>query len=481
MKKNLIYSSLIALLVAGGTGCKKFSDFGDTNDNPAATTQANVAALMTNSLASLGGYAFSLTPGQYCQYFSQSQYPDVMNYSLQQLSFTGHYTGVLYDLQNIQIENKSNNQNQVAKIVQQYIFWRITDQWGDLPYSQALKGVEFSKPVYDKQEDIYKGILATLTAAANGFDGSAITGDIIFNGNVASWKRVANSLRLVVAIQLSKKYPAASGYAATEFKAALADAGGVITSNSQNFQLNYPGGNYKSVIWGLYNGRKDYGESQTMTDLTASLNDARQAVFGGAGEEAGNVTTSSVGIPYGKDKATTEGFTNGNPTWARILRGDKRTENSPVYILTAAHVALARAEAANLGWTTDNMASMYQNGITLSYEQWGVGTPSVSYLTAVDVALGAPGDVDNVKKISTQRYLAYYPDGLSGWNVWRKTGFPVLVPATAATNAAEGKVIPRRYAYATSEQQSNKDNNTAAVARIPGGKDLQSARVWWDQ
>jgi len=479
MKKILIYSSLIGLALWGGTGCKKFSDFGDTNVNPAATTEANVAALLTNSLANLGGYAFNLTAAQYSQFISQSQYADVMNYSLQQVAFTGHYSGVLYDLQNIQVEDVSNNQNQVAKIVQQYIFWRLTDQWGDVPYSEALKGIEFNAPKYDKQEDIYKGMLSTLTSAVNSFDGSAITGDIIYNGNVASWKRLANSLRLVMAIQLSKKYPGTSDYAATEFKAALADAAGVISTNAQNFQLNFPGGNYKNTIWNLYDGRKDYGESNTMTALTANLNDARQAAFGGESEEAGNENTSNLGVPYGWSKGDVEAWASANVTWARILRGDKRKENSPMYLVTAAHVALARAEAANLGWTTDNLTSIYNEGITLSHEQWGVGAPSIGYLS--NVALGAAGTAANVEKISIQRYLAYYPDGISGWNVWRKTGFPTLTPAVAATNDSDGKVIPRRLAYATAEQQTNKANNDAAVARIPGGKDVQAAKVWWDQ
>lgn len=479
MKKKLIYTSLVGLLLLGGTGCKKFTEFGDTNDNPAATTKANVSALMTNSLAGLGDYAFQVIPGYYAQYFSQSQYPDAMLYSLQQLSFTGHYSGRLYDLENIKIQNVSNNQNQVATIVQQYIFWRITDMWGDVPYSQALKGIEFNAPEYDTQENIYKGILASLTAAVGAFDGSPITGDIIYNGDVASWKRLANSLRLVASLQLSKRYPGANDYAATQFKAALADPAGVITTNSQNFQLNFPGGNFKNTIWDGYNGRKDYGESKTMTDLMASLGDVRQGVFGGASEENGNVASSSLGIPYGGDKATTEGFTNNNPTWARVLRGDKRLENSPMYIVTASHVALARAEAANLGWTTEALTAMYNQGITLSHEQWGVAAPSATYLN--NVALGAVGTASNIQRISVQRYIAYYPDGTSGWNVWRKTGFPALTPAVAATNATEGKVIPRRYAYATSEQQSNKANNDAAIARLPGGQNLQSARIWWDQ
>ncbi|WP_443937141.1 SusD/RagB family nutrient-binding outer membrane lipoprotein [Pedobacter sp. MW01-1-1] len=478
MKNKIIYTSLVGLLFASTLGCKKLEDFGNTNVNPAATTEARVDALLTNAEASLSGYAFNVTSGYYCQFFSQSQYPDVMLYSLNQAAFTGNYSGVLYDLQNIQIENKSNNQNQVAKILQQYVFWQVTDQWGDVPYSQALKGIEVNAPAYDTQEAIYKGMISTLASAVASFDGSAITGDVIFNGDVASWKRVANSLRLMMSIQLSKKYPGATDYAATQFKAALADAGGIITTNAQNLQVNPAAPNFKNTIFNGYNGRKDYGESQTMTDLTASLGDGRQAVFGGASEQAGNVATSSLGIPYGKDKSTTEGFTNNNPTWARILRGDKRLEGSPMYILTAAQVTLARAEAANLGWTTENLATIYSQGISLSYEQWGVGAPSASYLASSSVALGAVGTSSNVRNISVQRYLAAYPDGQQGWNIWRKTGFPTLTPASAATNSS--KQIPRRVAYSPTEQTTNKVNNDAAIARLTGGN-TQDARIWWDQ
>ncbi|KLT64682.1 SusD/RagB family nutrient-binding outer membrane lipoprotein [Pedobacter sp. BMA] len=477
MKNKLIYTSLIGLFLVSSIGCKKIEDFGVANDNPAATTSARVDALLTNSIASLGGYAFNVTAGYYCQYFSQSQYPDAMLYSLNQAGFTGNYSGILYDLQNIQLENKSNNQNQVAKILQQYVFWQITDQWGDVPYSQALKGIAVNAPAYDTQEAIYKGMITALTSAATSFDGSAITGDVIYNGDAASWRRVANSLRIIMSIQLSKKYPGASDYAATQFKAALADAGGVITTNAQNLQITF-NANFKNTIWNGYNGRKDYGESKTMTDLTASLGDVRQAVFGGASEQSGNVSTSNVGIPYGGDKATTEGFTNNNPTWARVLRGDKRVETSPMFILTAAEVTLARAEAANLGWTTENLATVYAQGIALSHEQWGVAAPSSAYLAGSSVAVGAVGATNNVRNISVQRYLASYPDGQQGWNIWRKTGFPALTPAVAAVNSS--KQIPRRIAYSPTEQTSNKAANDAAIARLPGGN-TQDAKIWWDQ
>ncbi|RZK49112.1 MAG: SusD/RagB family nutrient-binding outer membrane lipoprotein [Pedobacter sp.] len=475
MKKKFIYT-LSGILIFGAVGCKKFDDFGGTNVDPTAITEANPGALLTNSLAGLGGQAFSTIPGYYSQYFSQSQYPDAMNYSLQQLAFTGVYSGTLNNLQTIINLKVSNNMTQVATILQQYYFWRVTDQWGDVPYSEALKGIEFNTPKYDTQEEIYKGMIAALTTAANSFDGSAITGDIVFKGDVASWKRTANSMRILMAVQLSKRYPGANDYAATQVKAALADPGGVITTNEQNFKVVYPGGPFRNTIRNGYDGRKDYGESKTMTDLMAELNDPRQNAFGGSSEQPGVNTTSNVGIPYGFDRTTTENFTNNNVTWARVLRGDLRQDTSPMYIITAAQVYLARAEAANLGWTSENLTTMYNTGITLSFQQWGAGTPSAAYLAGV--ALG-PAGAGNNKNIAIQRYIASYPDGITGWNIWRKSGYPVLTPAAAATNSS--KQIPRRYAYATSEQTSNKVNNDAAIARLPGGRDTQDARIWWDQ
>src|SRR5690606_9398905 len=137
----------------------------------------------------------------------------------------------------------------------------------------------------------------------------------------ASWKRTANSMRILMAVQLSKRYPGANDYAATQVKAALADPGGVITTNEQNFKVVYPGGPFRNTIRNGYDGRKDYGESKTMTDLMAELNDPRQNAFGGASEQPGVNTTSNVGIPYGFDRTTTENFTNNNVTWARVLRG----------------------------------------------------------------------------------------------------------------------------------------------------------------
>lgn len=473
MKKKLIYAASLFTLVSMA-GCDKFSDFGDTNVNPAATTVPNPAALLTNSVIGLGNWTTERRVAYYSQYVTETQYPATsLGGNSTTSGFSGNYSGVLYDLQNIQNLNVSKNMSTVSSIVKQFIFWQMTDRWGDIPYSEALKGQDLQTPKYDTQESIYKGMIKALADANAALDGSSITGDIIFNGDVASWKRTANSLRMLMAVQLSKKYPGASDYAATEFKAALAAAGGYIATNAQNLKIVYAAPNYKNPIWGWYNGRADDGEAKTMTDMLASLSDTRINPFGGD-SHTGGFGSSSLGNPFGASEANARLFVSNNPTWARVLRGDLRQEGSPVYVVTAAQVALARAEAANLGWTTENVTSVYQQGITLSHEQWGLAAPSASYFAGADVALGT----DNVKKIATQQWIASYPDGHMGWNIWRKTGFPVLAAGPGATNTT--KAIQRRYAYPASEFTNYPLIVKVAVDRLPGGN-TQETRVWWDQ
>lgn len=478
MMKTLKYVLILASpLVMAVTGCDKLKDFGDTNVNPGATTEPIIGALLTNAQSQLGGYAAMTRGGLYAQYLSQTQYTDESTYSLPQLDFNAAYAGVLYDLQDIINSGKSNNQSAVAKILQQYIFWTITDRWGDVPYSEALKGD--ATPKYDKQEDIYKGMLSTLAEAVDQFDNaSIITGDVIYGGDEAKWKKLANSLRMMMALRLSERFPSPSGYAATEFKAALNHPAGYISSNDDNFTLDYPGGSYRNAWYEVYNGRKDFGESKTMTDLMSALSDGRQEVFGGSSELPGEFGESDAGVPYGWTKGKVEAWTASNPTWARVLRGDFREEGDPVVILGAAHVTLARAEAADYGWTSENPATLLQQGVTLSFEQWGLPAPPASYFTQSAVALTAPaGTGANLQKIAIQRFIATYPDGLQGWSIWRKTGYPALTPAPDATNTS--KQIPRRYTYGQNEYGTNPEETKLAADAISGG-DSQDSRVWWD-
>ena len=470
MRNFSINKTLVLVLSVGVmlTSCKRYSsDFGDTNVNPAATTRPILSALLTNVEAGLGGYGAQTRGGLYCQYFSETQYTDASLYSIPQISFEGEYSGSLMDLQNIINVNTSNNMTQVARILKAYIYSTITDRWGDVPYSQALKGAK--TPAFDKQEDVYRGCMKELTEAVAAFNStSAISGDILYGGDASKWKKFANSLRLRLAIQVSKRFTASSAWAATEFRAALGDAAGLISSNADNFAVAYPGGTYRSPWYSLYDGRKDYGESDKMVALVGSLGDARQSAFG----------SSTIGVPYGRVRGFVDPWCQANPNWARILSDANRQQASPVVMFPASETFLLRAEAADRGWTTENMAAVYQTGVELSHAQWGLALPGAAYMTQSGVALSSPaGTAANLKNIAIQQFIAAYPDGLRGWCIWRRTGFPVLTPAPDAVNAT--RQIPRRYTYGTTSYATNTTAVTAAAAAIGG--DTQDTKVWWDQ
>ncbi len=278
MKKTFHKIGVLALgIVLIASSCNKLKDFGTTNVDPSATNKPITSALLTNVLTTVGAFASSNTSSLYCQYYSETQYPDISCYALNAATPMANYSGLLYDLQNIIINNtddatkataalngSNNNQIGIARILKAYIFWVQTDRWGDLPYTKALAGdpnVDF-----DTQETIYKGMIAELTDAIAKFDaGAAVKGDIVYSGDITKWKKLANSMRMLMSLRLSKVYPSATDYAATQFKAALADGAGSIATNADNFTLVYPGGNFKNPYYNMYDGRKDYGESETMT------------------------------------------------------------------------------------------------------------------------------------------------------------------------------------------------------------------------
>jgi hypothetical protein len=480
---------VLALSVNMLTGCEKIKDFGDTNVDPNRTTTPNTAALLTNVLSGIAGRATQQNPGYYCQYFAETQYPGVSLYTIPQFDFDVIYSGAMYDCQNIintcndpltapgaAVNGSINNQVAIARILKAYYYWTITDAWGDAPYSQALTGGTIQFPVYDKQEDIYKGILSELKAAVAQFDaGTIVKGDIVYSGDVTKWKKFANSLRMLISLRMSKRYPAGGDFAANEFKAALADGTGSIESNTDNFTVVYPGGSFRNPWYALYDGRKDVGEAAPFISLLTGLADRRQlsTIYG----------SSQIGVPYGRNREYMNnqwGAIFSQDQWSRVLNASYRADNSAVDVVHAAAVLLARAEARERGWTTETLTAeeLYRKAIALSFTQWGLSeSEATSYYNNVAVTYSGT-TAEKINKIALQRYIALYPDGLQGWCEWRRTGVPALVPAEDALSSSGN--IPRRFVYGANDYNTNKANVQEAAALLEGG-DSQDARVWWDK
>jgi len=475
----------IGLILLFIFGCKKVDDFGEINNNPGATTSPVTSALLTNVLSAIpgqqvfdGGGASSVS-GLFCQYFAETQYTESSRYQKQTISWDAFYSGVVYDLQNIINYNSAPgtadiaakygaNRNQIAisRILKAYYFWVFTDRWGDIPYSEALKGN--GTPKYDRQEDIYSDLLKELKAAVAQFDdaGLPFSGDILYGGDNAKWKKLANSMRMMISLRMSKSNP---GTGKNEFAAALNDAAGSINTNADNAGLKYPGGAFQNPVYNYYDvvKRKDYAVAKTVTDILVNTSDPRATAFG----------SSTVGFPYGLERDQAVTFANSNVNWARVVEGSRRVETSPLYFITASQMLLARAEAAQLGWTSENPGTLYNSAIKANFEQWGVYSDVAfnAYISRTDISLAGGSEL---QKIGIQRWLSHFPDGNQGWSEWRRTGFPVLIPAPGTTGG-----IPRRFAYGNNEPALNPKNYSIAASfyTVAGEMDSQNAKIWWDK
>lgn len=158
--------------------------------------------------------------------------------------WTTFYTNAIKNLTDAQYRTTDNpdkvNINAAVRIYRVYLMSLITDIHGDVPYSEAGKGFleEKFNPRYDTQEEIYNDFFTELKAAGNSLDASKdkITGDVIYNGDVSKWKKLANSLRLRFAMRISNVAPQK---AQQEFEAALQDEGGIFQSSDDDALIQY--------------------------------------------------------------------------------------------------------------------------------------------------------------------------------------------------------------------------------------------------
>lgn len=483
-KRALLFSAILFATVS----CSKIDEFGNINQNPGTTTTPVPSALLTNVLSALGNETWDapytnsigLTTvcGFYCQYFSETLYTENSTYGRPNINWDNYYAGKLYDLQTIINFNSDaatssaasaygSNKNQfaVARILKVYLFSLLTDCYGDLPYFNSLKA-DNGIVAFDAQENIYKNFFSELSEAVDQFDdGLAPSGDILFNGDLTMWRKFANSLHAVLALHLSK-IDASLGSA--EFNKALSSKDGVFGFN-ENAQLNYPGGVYSNPVYTYYAVAQQFriGVSSTMIDWLLNNHDNRINAY----------ANSSIGFPYGLTRDSALAFNNANPNWARILQGENTSTTAAIPILTSAEIFLARAEAAQQGWTNEDVNTMYENGVKESWTYWNVYTDSsfAAYMSQPAINLSS----NPFQKICEQEWAAIYPNGPRGWNIWRRTGYPNLQPASGSSS----HVIPRRFPYGNNEYSTNSDNVNKAAEQytIGGDKDSPYGRMWWDK
>ena len=501
MQRQKTFGLLTGLALATGlAGCDP-DDITKVNENPNSPTNAPAGAVFTNAVvAGVGrflGWAYNgRGAALVVQHLAQTQYPDEDQYRRIDANstsgyFNNPYTGELEDLQKVVDAGTENDRPAIygpALAMQTLIFEYITDTFGDIPYSEALKGdteEAILLPKYDAQKDVYAGLMAAASKVATDLaaPGTVTLGaaDPIYSGSPAAWQRFANTLHARLALRVINVDPTT---AASELQKALSGPGGVFRSNADNAALAWPGDGVFNNSWGNnFQTRDDHRMSRTLMDIMLASSDPRVPIYA---QPTVTDPTKYAGMPNGLSATqAATWFNTASRPGAVFYPGATAYGNYgggglsfPQQILTYAELQFIRAEAAQrniAGLTSGQAAGFYNDAITASMNQWGVTNAGTiaAYLAQPNVAY--KGGVEGLKQIAVQKWIALFTDGGQAWAEWRRTCQPnTLVPGPAALV----QFIPRRFYYSTTELSANAENVEAAIARQ--GPDNFATRVYWD-
>ena len=461
---------------------------------------------------------------QLAQYWSSNQYTSESRYNFRNetttISWGSFYTGGLNDeevtvgglleLKRI-IDNCTNeptlsstsglpaNQIAVATILRVWLLQNMTDAWGDLPYTEALDPEKSRAPKYDRQSDIYSGLLSEINSALARIDlgGAGPAGDLIYGGDMSLWSKFGNAVKMRLALRMVDLNSTISNGAFMD-----AVAAGTFTSNADNALLNY--GTSASSSNPVYHnfeiqGRNDYAASNVIMSVMDSgvghaIRDPRLQCFFAKTE----ASDSWVGEVYGLSEANAAATTNSSVSQRSALT---LAPTLPGIYMDYAQVEFMLAEAAARGWAVIGTAEdHYKAGIQASIEYWTVlnsaatiHLPVVPAATQIEIdSFIAQDSVDYTKQltlapaslgadtwkypIGKQKWIALYNQGIQGWTEWRRLDFGIL--QLPADGNLEGSGIPLRMKYPVNEQSLNDANYSSAVANQ--GPDILDTKLWWD-
>lgn len=397
-----------------------------------------------------------------------------------------------------------HNLYQMARIWKVIVFHRLTDMYGDVPYSEASLGYyqQIFKPKYDSQKDIYYHMLSELEDAVSKLDANQnnyAAADIAYDGDLEKWKKLGNSMMLRLGMRLSKVEPTTA-----EAWVKKAFSGGVFTSNEDNLMIR--GTDATGTMDALANGmswifsvstRTPGKISETYFNFLSNHNDPRLKYTVAVYTDPTDVTTKNTdpaiqkGLPNGLDRGTLESHPSYNPNspgqehqYSGINRDVYAKLDGPRMFITYGEVQLMLAEAVVRNWISGDAEEFYENGVTaamkiLSQYDESAQIPDdeiSSYLTQHPF-VGINNVEGALEQINTQYWAATFMNGYESFANVRRSGYPRLVPINYPDNETGGE-FPRRLRYPDDEPVLNAENYAEAVAQQ--GADNFKTRLWWD-
>lgn len=471
-----------AALTAIAWSLSACEDLTSLNENPNAPDDVSAEfvlpqAIRTGVTASFGaGMMLSHTalwPGHVAQiqYAEQGEDTGVVRTENMNTFWSNYYTLPLGNSQVVVDKGRETgvaNHEAIGLIWRSWTYHQISDLWGDIPYSEALDGIENSRPVYDSQEDVYKALiedLAEAVALLNPGGPTFESADLLYGGDVENWRRFANSLRMRLAMRMVNKDPAAAEAA---FVAAY-NAGG-FQSNADNAKLSWPGDTYENPLYVNQLSRDDHSIGGAIVDTLLALDDPRLALY------------AEPAAADGLYRGHYNGYNEPPQEWSvysrigRFWRADGAT--TPSMVLTYSELLFLQAEAAQRGWIGGNPAELYAAGIRANMTQYGSTPANAPTQAEIDAYLTHPAvtysAATGLAQIHLQQWIGLFMNGAEAFAHWRRTGAPQLTPGPDLNISR----IPVRFSYPDTEESFNLVNLNAALTRQGGGKDLVTP-VWF--
>ena len=491
--KKIIYLFIFTWLV---TSCDK--GFEDMNVNPTTASSIDVKYKFPTAVLYASGQRYETWRANliYCStmmqhlanvqsFWNGDKYTYSSGYA--EAFWTAQYPQTIKAIEDMktqleEAENTASAEYAMVRILRVFAFHRMTDLYGDIPYSEAGKAYIDGnmRPAYDLQEDIYADMLKELeeSAALLGTGVSELgTADILFGGDESKWKKWAYSLMLRLGLRMIKVDPTAAQEWATK-----AIEGGVMESNDDIAYVQHEEGNgiVQNANGETFTADDSPRMSKTFIDFLQG--DPRMRIYAALPGGNDDITVQK-GLPNGLDTATLADYEGGNDlsTYSEPNRNLITGEDAPMFFQTYAEVEFMLAECAvRWGLAGGDAASHYNAGVTAAMQYLELYAPeaAIGNDEITDYLAANPYDATNgLEQINTQYWAATFLNEYEAYANWRRTGFPTLTPVNYVGNVTNG-TIPRRLTYLTSESLTNGENYAAAVASQ--GPDLLTTRVWWD-
>ena len=514
-----------AVVVVASSSCKKYLDI---NTNPNSLTQATPALILPQAIT--GAASISNTFSQNMSDFAGYQanaggfggFGAVVTYDFGNGSYTGMWTASYDNLNDFQylIDNTSADatlaySTGIARIMKAFGFERLVNQYNNVPYTDALQGTAKLQPTYDKGEDVYKACIAGLDKAIADITAAqalpstntvVATADPLFGGNMNTWKKFANTVKLRMLIKMAG-VPALSGYA-TPLLSSIDKTLGFMTTDAIN-QPTYEKTNRPTPIYsslGFTGTGTNVNTSRIPTKWILSFYNGNKLNDPGRGaaiyRNFPNTPTNqmgdeSTGVPpaLSAGSAWFIGDKNALSTIG-VVKGP--AQGQPVML--AAESYFLQAEAYARGYITGDAAAAFNNGLTQAFTyiyknasgsvdpSKNVATDVATYKTdnatspLVNFALAVSLD-QKIEAIITQKYIAFnMVNNDEAFNEFRRTGFPKIVNGSLdplLTFASRQSVsthvdkLPTRVLYPQEEYNLN-------PANAPAGIDKFKSLIFWD-